>query len=109
MNTKYQISYLTGGDATFGPNYGGATVFTNLRGGFVAECPNASRFLSTLKFTLTMENEIMDAILNQGADPKAAAAAWLKAHPDVMVPWLDGVTTFDGKPGLDAVRSAVQG
>jgi len=51
----------------------------------------------------------MDAILNQGADPKAAAAAWLKAHPDVMVPWLDGVTTFDGKPGLDAVRSAVQG
>lgn len=109
MNTKYDIAYLSGGDATFGPNYGGATVFTNIRSGFVAECPNASRFLQNLKFTLTMENEIMDAILNQGADPKEAAAAWLKAHPEVIKPWLDGVTTFDGKPALEAVESALQG
>lgn len=109
MNTKYQISYLTGGDATFGPNYGGATVFTNLRSGFVTECPNASRFLTNLKFTLTMENEIMNAILNEGADPKVAAATWLKAHPEVIAPWLEGVTTFDGKPGLDAVMKAVNG
>lgn len=50
----------------------------------------------------------MDAILNQGADPKEAAAAWLKAHPDVIKPWLDGVTTFDGKPALE-VESALQG
>lgn len=109
MNTKYQMSYLTGGDATFGPNYGGATVFTNIRSGFVTDCPNASRFLQNLKFTLTMENEIMDAILNQGTDPKEAAAAWLNAHPEAVKPWLDGVTTFDGKPALEAVESVVKG
>ncbi|AVA26546.1 choline ABC transporter substrate-binding protein (plasmid) [Rhizobium sp. CB3171] len=108
MNTKYDMAYLTGGDATFGPNYGGATVYTNIRSGFMAECPNASRFLQNLKFSLTMENEIMGAILNQGADPKEAAGAWLKAHPEVVKPWLEGVTTFEGKPALDAVERAVK-
>lgn len=109
MNTKYKMSYLSGGDATFGPNYGGATVYTNIRSDFVTQCPNATRFLQNLKFTLTMENEIMDAILNHDAEPRKAAAAWLKAHPDVVKPWLDGVTTFDGKPALDPVESAVKG
>jgi glycine betaine/proline transport system substrate-binding protein len=54
-----------------------------------------------------MENEIMGAILNDGADPKAAATAWLKAHPDVVGPWLDGVTTFDGGDAAAAVKSAL--
>ncbi|MEY9999083.1 choline ABC transporter substrate-binding protein [Sinorhizobium fredii] len=109
MNTKYQISYLTGGDATFGPNFGGAEVFTNLRTGFTQECPNVTRFFQNLRFSLEMENEIMDAILNQDAEPKAAAEAWLKAHPAVVKPWLEGVTTFDGKPALDAVDGAIKG
>lgn len=109
MNTKYEIAYLTGGDATFGPNYGGATVYTNIRSGFVTECPNATRLLQNLKFSLAMENEIMDAILNQGADAKEAAGAWLKAHPGVLQHWLEGVTTFDGKPALEVVESAVNG
>jgi glycine betaine/proline transport system substrate-binding protein len=109
MNTRYEISYLSGGDATFGPDYGGATVYTNVRTAFATECPNATRFLQNLKFSLKMENEIMDAILNNGAEGRAAAAAWLKAHPDVVKPWLEGVTTFDGKPALEAVESAIKG
>ena len=28
MNTEFSIKYLTGGDATFGPNHGGATVYS---------------------------------------------------------------------------------
>lgn len=31
MNANYQMSYLTGGDDYFGPNLGGATVYTNTR------------------------------------------------------------------------------
>ena len=28
----------------------------------------------------------------------------LEAHPDVVTGWLEGVTTFEGEPGLPAVE-----
>ena len=43
MNVNFKIQYLTGGDDSFGPNFGGAVVYTNERAGFAAECPNAAR------------------------------------------------------------------
>ncbi len=45
MNAKFKMSYLTGGDDYFGPNLGGATVYTNTRAGYVAECPNTGKLL----------------------------------------------------------------
>ncbi len=39
MNTRFDMRYLTGGDASFGPNYGGATVYTNVRAGYLARMP----------------------------------------------------------------------
>ena len=108
MNAKFQMSYLTGGDDFFGPDLGGATVYTNTRAGYVSECANTGKLLSNLSFTLAMENEIMGAILNDGADPKAAAKAWLAAHSDVLGPWLDGVTTKDGGDAMAAVSAALK-
>ena len=108
MNANFKMTYLTGGDDFFGPNLGGATVSTNTRGGYVAECPNVGKLLQNLAFTLPMENEIMGAILNDGADPLAASKAWLAAHPETLGPWLDGVTTRDGGDALAAVTAALQ-
>ena len=96
MNSNFELTYLTGGDSTFGPNFGGATVFTNVRGGYVNECANVGKFLTNLKFTLDMENHIMGKILDDGEDPEKAATEWLKANPTAITPWLAGVTTFDG-------------
>jgi glycine betaine/proline transport system substrate-binding protein len=108
MNANFKIQYLTGGDALFGPNFGGASVFTTVRKGYVAECPNVGKLISNLKFTMDMENKVMGEILNNGADPKAAALAWVKANPDALTAWLDGVTTFDGSgPALDAVKKGL--
>src|SRR5919106_5078002 len=59
MNANFDLAYLSGGDDWFGPNFGGATVYTNVRAGYVGECPNAGKLVSNLKFTLGMENEIM--------------------------------------------------
>lgn len=106
MNANFEMAYLEGGDDVFGPNLGGATVHTNVRKGYVAECPNAGKLISNLKFTLQMENEIMGAILNDGTDPEKAATNWLKANPGVMDAWLDGVTTFDGGDGMAAAKTA---
>ncbi len=107
MNANFELTYLTGGDEWFGPDYGGATVYTNTRAGYVEECPNVGRFLKNLEFSLPMENEIMGAILNDGEDPRAAAKAWLKAHPEVALGWVEGVTTRDGGDGAAAVKKAL--
>jgi glycine betaine/proline transport system substrate-binding protein len=107
MNANIEMEYLSGGDEVFGPNFGGATVHTNVRAGYVAECPNVGKLVSNLRFSLEMENEIMGAILNDGADPKAAATAWLKEHPETVAPWLEGVTTFDGGDAAAAVKAAL--
>ena len=102
------MTYLTGGDDFFGPNFGGATVLTNTRAGYVAECPNQGKLLTNLVFSLPMENEIMGAILNDGTDPAEAAKTWLAAHPDAWKPWLDGVTTKDGGDAVAAVEAALK-
>ena len=49
----------------------------------------------------------MALILDEGESPADAAETWLKAHPDALGPWLEGVTTLDGEPGLAAVQSAL--
>jgi glycine betaine/proline transport system substrate-binding protein len=108
MNTRHDIKYLSGGDDVFGPNYGGAEVFTNVRKGWTTECPNAGKLIGNLKFTLKAENTVMDYILNESMEPEKAAAKWLKANADAWAPWLEGVTTIDGKPGLAAVKAALK-
>lgn len=97
MNSKIKMTYLSGGDDFFGPNYGGATVYTNVRKGYTTECANVGALLKNTKFSLPMENEIMSAILDKKQKPDAAAKAWLKANASVWGAWLSGVKTFDGK------------
>ncbi|RTR02359.1 choline ABC transporter substrate-binding protein [Halomonas nitroreducens] len=107
MNTNFDIAYLEGADDYFGPNLGGATVYTNTRAGFAEECSNVGELLGNLSFTLEMENQLMGEIMDEGADPRDAARDYLQAHPQVLEGWLEGVTTRDGEPGLPAVKEAL--
>ena len=108
MNANYDMGYLEGGDDYFGPDLGGATVYTNTRAGLSAECANLGAFLANLEFSLAMENEIMGAILDDGADPREAATAWLRDNAEVLDGWLDGVTAFDGGDALEAATAALR-
>ena len=107
MNVNFQIEYLTGGDDSFGPNFGGAVVYTNERAGWAEQCPNAAKLIKQLTFTVDIENVVMNKILTDGAEGPKAAQDWLKTNPKELTAWLDGVTTFDGKPGLDAVKKSL--
>lgn len=107
MNTNYDIAYLKGADDYFGPNLGGATVYTNTRGGYADACPNVGELLNNLRFTLSMENTIMGKIMDAGKDPRVAARTWLQNNPAVLDEWLEGVTTAGGEPGLPAVKKAL--
>jgi glycine betaine/proline transport system substrate-binding protein len=108
MNVMVPLRYLDGGDAVFGPNFGGATVYTNVRAGYLAECPNAGRLVRNLKFSLSLENTLMRMILFYGMEPRKAAEQWLRSNEDAWVPWLAGVTAFDGGVGVDAVKRSLR-
>jgi glycine betaine/proline transport system substrate-binding protein len=97
MNLRFKIQYLAGGDATFGPDFGGATINTVTRAGLSAECPNLGRLLRNLRFSLRGESEIMAAILDQHEQPDVAARAWLDSHQESVSAWLTGVSGFDGR------------
>ncbi|MGR5455684.1 choline ABC transporter substrate-binding protein [Vibrio alfacsensis] len=105
MNSNVEMEYLSGGDDYFGPNYGGANVYTNVRQDYLSECQNVGQLLKNLEFSLEMENQLMEAILNQKQKPAKAAQEWLNANPQQFEAWLEGVKTLDGKDAKQAMTS----
>ena len=105
MNRRFEMAYLAGGDDFFGPNFGGATVYTLAPAGYTKKCPNVGKLLENLTFTLDMENEIMGYMLGEGLDPQAAAIKLVKNHPELIDRWTNGVTTTEGGAGAPAVKS----
>ena len=107
MNVNIDMDYLTDGDNVFGPDDGAAEVLTNTRPGYSKDCPNVGRFLANLAFSVEAEDLMMSYVLDDGMSADAAAEKWLKANPEVLDGWLDGVTTRDGQPGAAAVRQGL--
>jgi glycine betaine/proline transport system substrate-binding protein len=107
MNVRYKIKYLADPSDTFGPSNGAESVFTNVRGGYLSECPNIGALLKNQHFSLAIENTLMSMILTDGKEPSKAAEEWLRANPNTWSPWLAGVTTIDGKPGLPEVEASL--
>ncbi len=102
---EMKIAYLDGvADYGFGP----AKVYTNVRAGYLGECPNAGKLVSNLRFDLKMEGEMMAPVLKDGKDPKEVALEWIKANPGSINAWLEGVTTIDGGDAKAAVETLLK-
>lgn len=107
MNSKFDIKYLTGGDKFYGPDFGAATVDTQVRKGYLQECPNVAKLLENLAFDVDYENRGMGYIMNDAMTPEDAAMRAIKDEPQRLDVWLKGVSTFDGKDGLATVKSGL--
>lgn len=105
MNTMFDIRYLTGGDAYYGPDFGAATVSTQVRRGYLAVCPNVGRLLQNLTFDIPFENVGMELLMNDDLTPEAAATRAIRQEPQRLDAWLAGVAARDGKDGLAVVRA----
>jgi glycine betaine/proline transport system substrate-binding protein len=102
---EMKIHYVDGVNSYgFGP----ATVYTNMRAGWATECPNAAKMMSNLKFDLKMVGGMMAPVLKDGKDQKVVAAEWVRANPDLVNKWLEGVTTIDGGDAKAAVAAALK-
>jgi glycine betaine/proline transport system substrate-binding protein len=108
MNANFKMTYLTGGDDYFGPNFGGAVVDTNTRAGYVAECPNQGKLPAEPRLLAADGKRDHGRHPERRHRPADAAKAWLAANPDAWKPWLDGVTTKDGGDAVAAVEAALQ-
>ncbi|MCU9946233.1 choline ABC transporter substrate-binding protein [Pseudomonas solani] len=102
MNVQYDMKYLKGGEKYFGES---GTVNTLARKGYAQQCPNVGKLLANLAFTQEMENAVMNEVLSKNASNDEAVKAWLKANPQVVEGWLQGVTTREGGDGLAAVKA----
>lgn len=107
MNVTHQISYLSGGDMEFGPNYGGATVYTIARRGYAEACPNVAKLFAQMKYDIDFENTGMQMVTGDGKEFTDAAKEMLVQRPELLDAWLKDVTTLDGKPALPAVKAAL--
>lgn len=106
MNTRFEISYLSGGDNYFGPNLGSAKVYTAVRRNYLKDCPNVGRFLMNLEFTLSVENTVMDLILNHNESPEIAASRFLNNNKHLLKQWLRDVKYYSKKE--DALKYALK-
>ena len=97
MNVNQDMTYLTGSEDALGPDEGRATVWTVTALDYASRCPNVDRLLGNLTFTAEDESRMMQPLLEH-KDAFDSARQWLKDHPQDQQRWLQGVTTFDGKP-----------
>lgn len=102
MNAQFKMNYLKGGEAYFGAT---GSVHTLTRKGYSEACPNVGKLLSNLSFTNEMENSIMSTLVDKKIDNATAVKTWIKANPQVLEQWLNGVTTLDGGDALAAVKA----
>ncbi len=105
MNEAFDIKYLTGGDKFYGPDFGASTVSTQVRQGYMRECPNVAKLLTNLTFDVPFENKGMDRLINESLSQQEAAIQMIKVEPQRLDAWLAGVQTLDGQPGLQAVKA----
>lgn len=106
MNVLYDMKYLDGSTPeTFGENNGTATVYTNLRKGFVEDYPNLGLFFKNLYFPIKMMNESM-LMLHEDKKVKhrEAGLIWISEHPEVYSVWFKDVKTADGQPALPVIE-----
>lgn len=103
MNVNIDMEYLGGSENALGPDEGRATVWTVTAPDYASRCPNASRLLANLTFSAEDESRMMQPLLDH-KDALESARQWLKDHPEDKARWLEGVTTFDGKPAADNLK-----
>jgi glycine betaine/proline transport system substrate-binding protein len=107
MNVKYKIRYLDDPTNSFGADNGAASVFTNVRAGYLEQCPNVGRFVRNVQFSLAIEDGVMNDILGHGMEAPQAAELWLRQNSAVWSAWLAGVTTFDGAAAVPALQASL--
>ncbi|MHA6487936.1 glycine betaine ABC transporter substrate-binding protein [Bacillus cabrialesii] len=93
MFSKYDLKYLKDPKGSYGD---AEEIHTVTRTGFKKDHPEANKLLSQFSWSEDEMGEVMLAI-QEGKDPKDAAADFVKKHKDLVKKWTDGVDKVNGE------------
>lgn len=116
MNLNIDLQFLNGGEDYWGPNQGGATVYTLTREGYAWQCPNAGQFLENYRFTVEEQSRMAGYVINEDMDYDEAGRRLIKEKPELLERWFGAggtyqtgpIKTADGKKNaMDVVAKAL--
>ena len=117
MNINIDMEFLAGGEEYWGPNKGGANVYTLVREGYAWECPNVGQFLENYEFTVEEQATMANYVINDELDYAAAGRKLIRERPELLERWFGQggtyqtgpVKTADGsKNAKDVIASAIK-
>ncbi|WP_240422368.1 glycine betaine ABC transporter substrate-binding protein [Listeria costaricensis] len=94
MFTKYDLKFLDDPKNVYGD---AEDIHTIVRKGLKKDMPSAYEMLDRFNWTQEDMSEVMLDV-NNGMDPEKAAKKWIKANPDKVAEWTDGIEKVDGDP-----------
>jgi glycine betaine/proline transport system substrate-binding protein len=94
MNVNIDLQFLNGGADYWGPNQGGATVYTVARKGYAWECPNIGQFLENYEYTVAEQSELAAYIVNDEMDYAEAGQTLIRNHPELIDRWFGQGGTY---------------
>ncbi|MGO2131896.1 MAG: ABC transporter substrate-binding protein [Halomonas sp.] len=104
MNVAYDMHYLEDADDSGAAQLEGR-VATVVRSDIAELDPNVARFFEQFVVGSEIQSEWVNAYSRDERRADDVASEWIAQHQDVVAEWLDGVTTQDGTPAMDAVSS----
>lgn len=116
MTLNFDMKFLDGGEDYFGPNQGGASVYTLAREGFAWQCPNVGQFLENFQVTVDEQSRMAGYVLNDDMGNAAAGRKLASENPELLDRWLGRGGTYQTGPvksadgstnGIDIVREAL--
>ncbi|WP_043532171.1 ABC transporter substrate-binding protein [Litchfieldella xinjiangensis] len=108
MAIKYDMHILDDPAGVYGENNGRSDIRTIVNKQFSEDNPNLSQLLDQFVLTAEDQSEFIQGYGLEDRDADVVAKEWLQANPDKLASFLEGVTTKEGEPGLDAVKASLQ-
>ncbi len=107
MNVSFDIAYLDDADEA-GIAQIESTVWTIVPANMAEDDPQLHRFLSQYVVDIEDQNAWVHDYSYEDRPADEVASEWISANLDTVETWLDGVTSKDGQPAIQAVRSTYQ-
>lgn len=106
MNVTYDMHYLKDADNSGAAELEGR-VATVVRSDLAELDPNVAHFFEQFVVGSEIQSEWVNAYSRDERPADAVADEWITAHQDTVAQWLDGVTTREGAPAMQAVRESL--
>lgn len=104
MNVIFDMEYLEDPKGIWGDEP--ERVATIVRPGLEEEHPNLARYLKQFNVEISDVDQWVYAFGYEDRDPEEYAQEWVSENLDMVLEWVEGVTTVDGRDAQEALEEA---